>query len=63
MAPNWRILRIILFTVVVVIVDKVIFQIRLEKIKEENKALYDIVICKVMSTLYNQRYSIPLIAI
>jgi hypothetical protein len=37
--------------VVVVIVDKAIFQIRLEKIKEENKPLYDIVIGKMMSSL------------
>ena len=40
--------------VVVVIVDKVIFQISLEKIKEENKALYDVVVGKVMSNPYNQ---------
>jgi len=40
--------------VVIVIVDKVIFQISLEKTKEENKALYDIIICKVVSSPYNQ---------
>jgi hypothetical protein len=40
--------------VVIVIVDKVIFQISLEKTKEENKTLYDIIICKVMSNPYNQ---------
>jgi hypothetical protein len=42
----------------VVIVDKVIFQISLEKIKEENKALYDIIIDKVMSSPYNQNKNV-----
>ena len=40
--------------VVVTIVDKLIFQISLETIKEENEASYDIIIGKVMSSPYNQ---------
>jgi hypothetical protein len=44
--------------VMVVIADKVIFQISLEKIKEENKALYDIIIDKVMFSPYNQNKNV-----